>query len=143
MFLVSHEEGDTDTLQAFAEDTAHILGPAYVGILDYAVKVDVPECFVLDGSNAAKSVVDNAYDSDDALDMEGDRANDAVFEEAFRADPAFEREYGDLYRVLEGDPWRVRTRAEVRESPGHWTTAEPGSRVDAGLPAYNRESYFR
>lgn len=63
MFLVSHEDGDTDTLQAFAEDTAHIYGPAYVGILDYAVRVDVPSCFVLDGSQAAKATVDEALDA--------------------------------------------------------------------------------
>lgn len=48
MFLVTHDES-TDAVQAFAEDTAHLYAPAYVGIIDYAVRVDVPECFVLDG----------------------------------------------------------------------------------------------
>lgn len=60
-FLVSHDE-DTDVLQAFAEDTAHLYAPAYVGVIDYAVRVDVPSCFVLDGSNAAKEAVDEILD---------------------------------------------------------------------------------
>lgn len=61
-FLVSHDD-TTDEVQAFAEDVAHIYGPVYVGILDYAVKVDVPECFVLDGSQAAKATVDECLEA--------------------------------------------------------------------------------
>jgi hypothetical protein len=62
MFLVSSEDESTDTVQAFAEDVAHLYGPPYVGILDYSVRVDVPSCFVLDGSNAAKEAVDEILD---------------------------------------------------------------------------------
>jgi hypothetical protein len=63
MFLVSHDD-TTDDVQAFAQDAAHIYGPAYdLGILDYAVRVDVPECFVLDGSQAAKATVDECLEA--------------------------------------------------------------------------------
>ena len=46
MVLVSHDE-DTDAVQALAQDVAHLYAPAYVGVVDYAVRVDVPACFTL------------------------------------------------------------------------------------------------
>jgi hypothetical protein len=61
MFLVSHED-DTDCVQAFAEDTAYLYAPEYeFGVIDYAVRVDVPSCFVLEGSTA-KDAVDEILD---------------------------------------------------------------------------------
>jgi hypothetical protein len=61
-FLVSTPDECTDTVQAFAEDTAHLYAPPYVGVIDYAVRVDVPSCFVLPGSQAASDVVDEALE---------------------------------------------------------------------------------
>lgn len=62
-FLVSDPDESTDTVQAFAQDVAHLYGPAYLGIIDYAVRVDVPSCFVLDGSETAKATVDECLDA--------------------------------------------------------------------------------
>jgi hypothetical protein len=48
-FLVADSgDGTTDEVTAFAQDVAHIYGPAYVGILDYTVRADLPEHYTLE-----------------------------------------------------------------------------------------------
>ena len=68
---VEHDE-DTDGLQSLVESlrpsTFHV--PYRVTILDYAVKVDVPPCFVLDGGVWAN---------------EGQRDLDEFFDQIFRS----------------------------------------------------------
>lgn len=87
-FLVNTPDDEsTDALQAFAEDVAHLYGPPYVGITDYAVRVDIPSCFVLDGSNAAKEAVDEILDLIEPDPWRGEPGS-----AAYHGEPIYNRE---------------------------------------------------
>lgn len=55
-FLVAHNE-DTDALQDFVETTASEYASGDITMLDYAVKVDLPPCFVLAGGEKEREQI--------------------------------------------------------------------------------------